>query len=178
MELAYAEGTLQEHLRYTAAHGWAATEISETYVSFPDELKFDLIKRCVDDGLEVFYEWGLKHPAEPLEPEPAAEDVRRYVHAGVTIAIIEEGEIDLLIGKDGRGPHGNRLKKFFELVGPEHLMVECGNLQQVGWFMREMGTVINIGNLNLDQTIEIEPLRRGIGRAVDYAIYRPYLGEI
>lgn len=50
-------------------------------------------------------------------------------------------------------------------------MVECGNLKQVGWFMREMGTVINIGNINIDQAIEIEPLRYGIGRAVDYCIY-------
>ena len=30
LELAYAEDTLEEHLRYTVAHGWDATEISET----------------------------------------------------------------------------------------------------------------------------------------------------
>ena len=43
--------------------------------------------------------------------------------------------------------------------------------------MREMGPVINIGNLNYDQVSEIEPLRYGIGRAVDYAIYDPYLNQ-
>lgn len=177
LELAYVQGTLEEHLAYTKAHGWEATEISETYVTFPEQEKFELIKRCADDGLEVFYEWGLKRPKKPLDPEEAADDIRGYLDAGVTIAIIEEGEIDLLIGKDGQGDKGDRLKKLFDLVGPENLMVECGAVKQVGWFMLEMGTVINIGNLNFDQAIEIEPLRRGIGRAVDYAIYQPFLNK-
>jgi phosphosulfolactate synthase len=176
-ELAYVRGTLEEHLAYTKEHGWEATEISETYVTYPDDIKSELIKRCADDGLEVFYEWGLKHPKEPLDPKDAAKDIRGYLDAGVTIAIIEEGEIDMLIGKDGQGENGGRLRELFDLVGPENLMVECGAVQQVGWFMREMGTVINIGNLNCDQAIEIEPLRRGIGRPVDYAIYRPYLDK-
>jgi len=177
LELAYVQGTLDAHLAYTKAHGWEATEISETYVTIPEQEKFELIKRCAGDGLEVFYEWGLKRPVKPLDPEEAAADIRGYLDAGVAIAIIEEGEIDLLIGKDGQGDKGDRLKKLFDLVGPENLMVECGAMGQVGWFMLEMGTVINIGNLNFDQAIEIEPLRRGIGRAVDYSIYRPYLDK-
>ena len=172
-ELAYAQGTLEEHLAYTKDHGWEATEISETYIKFPEALKIDLIKRCVDDGLEVFYEWGLKMPTEPLE----AEDINRYLAAGVTVAILEEGEVDMLIGRDAKGPHPERLKKLFELVGPANLMVETNEAAQIGWFMREMGTVINIGNLNHDQVIHIEPLRYGIGRAVDYAIYDPYLDK-
>jgi phosphosulfolactate synthase len=174
-ELAYAQGTIEEHLAYTKDHGWEATEISETYIKFPEALKIDLIKRCADDGLEVFYEWGLKTPKKPLLPEEAAEDIQRYLDAGVSIAILEEGEVDMLIGKDGEGDHPDTLKKLFDLVGPENLMVETTVLKQIGWFMREMGTVINLGNLNYDQVIDIEPLRYGIGRAVDYAIYDPYL---
>jgi hypothetical protein len=43
--------------------------------------------------------------------------------------------------------------------------------------MLEMGTMINLGNLEPNDAIEIEPLRRGIGRAVDNAIYGPYLNN-
>ncbi len=176
-ELAYAQGTLEEHLTYTKDHGWEATEISETYITFPEDLKIDLIKRCADDGLEVFYEWGLKSPTKPLMPEEAAEEICRYLEAGVTVAILEEGEVDMLIGRNGAGDYPDRLKRLFELVGPENLMVESNELKQIGWFMREMGTMINIGNLNYDQVADIEPLRYGIGRAVDYAIYDPYLNQ-
>ena len=176
-ELAYAQGTLEEHLAYTKEHGWEATEISETYITFPESLKMDLIKRCADDGLEVFYEWGLKSPGKPLVPEDAAEDICRYLEAGVSVAILEEGEINMLIGQHGDGEHPDRLKKLFELVRPENHMVETNDLKQIGWFMREMGTVLNIGNLNFNQVGDIEPLRRGIGRAVDYAIYDPYLDQ-
>jgi len=174
-ELAYVQGTLDDHIAYTKALGWEATEISETYITYPEEIKRELIARSAKAGLEVFYEWGLKHPTQPLSPEAAAENIQGYLDMGVSIAIIEEGEIDMLIGKDGKGKHSNKLKRLFDLVGPENLMVECGALAQVSWFMREMGATINLGNLNYDQTIEIEPLRRGIGRAVDYAIYQPYL---
>ncbi len=177
LELAYAQGTLEEHLAYTKRHGWEATEISETYIIFPDDVKLDLIKRCADDGLEVFYEWGLKKPTSPLVPEEAAEEISRYVEAGVTVVIIEEGEVDLLIGEDGKGDHPERLKKLFEMVGPEKLMVETNRTEQIGWFMREMGTTINIGNLKHDRVAEIEPLRYGIGREVDYPIYDPYLPD-
>ena len=176
-ELAYVQGTLEEHLAYTKKHGWEVIEISETYVTYDEEKKLDLIKRCADDGLEVIYEWGLKHPEKPLEPEEAAEDIQRYLEAGVTIAMVEEGEIDMLIGKDGEGERGDTLKKLFEIVGPENLMVECGTMKQVGWFMLEMGTVINLANLELDAVIDIEPLRRGIGRIVDNVIYKPYLNK-
>jgi phosphosulfolactate synthase len=175
-ELAYAQGRIEEHLDYTKAMGWQATEISETYIEFPFSVKQELIKRSRDAGIEVFYEWGLKHPLEALDPIKSAQDIKRYLELGVQIAIIEEGEIDMLIGKDGLGDHGDRVKHLFDLIGPEHLMVECGSMKQVGWFMRELGSVINIGNIALDQVIEIEPLRYGIGRAVDYCIYDRYLG--
>jgi phosphosulfolactate synthase len=176
-EFASVQGKLEEHLSYTKELGWDAIEISETYVTYEPAQKLDLIKRCADDGLEVIYEWGLKKPSKPLDPADAAEDIKRYLDAGVHIAIVEEGEIDMLIGKDGDGPHGDRLKELFDRVGPEHLMVECGTIKQTAWFMLEMGTVINIGNVELDDIKDIEPLRRGIGRPVDNAIYRPYLDK-
>jgi phosphosulfolactate synthase len=116
-ELAYAQGTLEEHLTYTKDHGWEATEISETYITFPEDLKIDLIKRCAGDGLEVFYEWGLKSPTKPLMPEEAAEDICRYLDAGVSVAILEEGEVNMLIGSDGEGDYPDRLKKTLRTGG-------------------------------------------------------------
>lgn len=47
--------------------------------------------------------------------------------------------------------------------------MEANDLKQIGRFMREMGTVNNIGNLNYNQVADFEPLRGRIGRAVDYA---------
>ena len=176
-EFAYVQGKLDEHFAYAKKHGWEAIEISETYITYDEDQKLDMFRRCADDGFEVIYEWGLKLPEKPLDPEEAAGDIKRYLDAGVTIAMIEEGEIDILIGKDGQGAHGETLKELFDLVGPESLMVECGTMKQVGGFMLEMGTVINLGNIEFDAVIDIEPLRRGIGRIVDNAIYGPYLNK-
>lgn len=177
LELAYLQGVLEAHLDYTKDHGWQAIEISETYVQLPETLKLQLIERYASEGLEVFYEWGEKTPSQPLDPDAAAADIERYLGAGVSVAILEQGEIDLLVGQDGRALHADRLKALFERVGPERLMIESTSQAQLGWFMREMGTAVNVGNVALDQAAEIEALRRGIGRAVDYAIYDPWLAD-
>ena len=82
-ELALVQGTIEEHMTYAKEMGWDAIEFSETYVTFQYDQKIDMIKRCADEGLEVIYEWGLKRPAEPLNPETAAEDILKYIEAGV-----------------------------------------------------------------------------------------------
>lgn len=123
----------------------------------------------------MVYEWGHKHPTEPLDPDAAAWDIARFVDAGASIFVLEEGEVDLLIGKDGNGPHADRLKTLIENIGIERVMVEAAETEQLAWLLINYGAGINIGNVEYDQVINLESLRHGIGRAVDYFIYKPYL---
>ncbi|MEQ8195227.1 MAG: phosphosulfolactate synthase [Rhodospirillales bacterium] len=176
-ELAWAQGRWDQVLAYALNHGWGAFEVSNTYVPFSEAQMIDMVKRVSAEGLEVFYEWGKKHPAEPLDPDAAAADIKRFLDAGASVVVLEEGEVDLLIGKDGQGEHADRLIALFEKVGLEHLMIEAGNIKQMAWLMTRFGPTISIGNLKSEQVIDVEPLRRGIGRLVDNFIYEPYLGK-
>ncbi|MEX2452055.1 MAG: phosphosulfolactate synthase [Rhodospirillales bacterium] len=175
-ELAWAQGTWEQALAYALEHGWSAFEVSNTYVPFSEAQMIDMVKRVSAEGLEAFFEWGKKHPSEPLDPDAAASDIERFLEAGAAVVVLEEGEVDLLIGKDGHGEHADRLIALFEKVGLEHLMIEAGTVKQMAWLMTRFGPTINIGNLKSEQVIDVEPLRRGIGRLVDNFIYKPYLG--
>lgn len=177
-ELAWVQGHWEDLIAYAKKHGWSAFEVSATYVPFTVEQRIDLIREIAGAGFEAFYEWGLKHPAEPLDPDAAATDIARFIEAGAAVIVIEEGEIDMLIGKDGSGAHADRLTALIETIGLERIMVEAGNARQLAWLLSRYGADINIGNVHYGAVIELEPLRRGIGRAVENRIYKPYLEKL
>lgn len=126
-------------------------------------------------GLEVIYEWGLKHPDKPLDPNKAAEEINRFLDAGVCFVILEEGEVALLIGKDGNGPYPDRLATLFDKVGMGNIMVEATEMKQLAWLLKKFGPEVCIGNLSFAQLTDVEPLRNGIGRLVDFKAYDKYL---
>ena len=177
-ELCWVQGHWNELIAYAKKHGWNAFEISATYVPFTIDQRIELIKEVSGEGFEVFYEWGLKHPTKPLDPEEAADDIAQFLDAGASVIVIEEGEVDMLIGKDGTGEHADRLTQLIHTVGIERLMVEAGETKQLAWLLMHYGTDINIGNIHYDQAIDLEPLRRGIGRAVENFIYNRYLEKL
>lgn len=176
-EMAWFQGKWDMLVDYAATNGWDTFEISASYAPLSDSDKMSMIERCQERGLDVVYEWGLKKPAEPLDPEEAAQDIERMLSAGVRFVIVEEGEIDLLIGKDGAGPHGDRLSALLDLLGLDRVMMEATDMKQLAWLLKTFGPDVSIGNLSFDQVMDLEPLRHGIGRLVDFNSYDKYLGD-
>ena len=74
--------------------------------------------------------------------------------------------------------HGDRLISFFEKVGIENIMLEAIHMGQLSWLLKNFGTTVNIGpNIKFDQVLSLEPMRRGIGRTVDYFHYDKYFKD-
>lgn len=177
-ELAWLQGDWDKLAAEGRKFGWDAFEISETYVNFTDDEKSRMVKHCVDVGYEVIYEWGLKHPTVPLDPNHAADEVLKILEEDVRLIILEEGEVDMLLGKDGSAPHGDRLTSFFEKVGIENVMLEATHMEQLSWLLKNFGTTVNIGpNISFEQLMTLETMRRGIGRNVDYFHYDKWLKQ-
>ena len=177
-ELAWLQGNWEKLTEEGRKFGWDVFEISETYVNLTDKEKAYMVTHCADMGYEVIYEWGLKHPTVPLDPNQAADDVLKLLEQNIQFIILEEGEVDMLLGKDGSAPHGDRLASFFEKVGIENIMVEAVQLRQLSWLMKNFGASVNIGpNTSFEQLMSLEPMRRGIGRGVDYVHYDKFLNK-
>ena len=174
-EMAWFQGKWEQLCAYAKEKGWDTFEISATYAPLTEDEKSRMIKHCRSLELDVIYEWGLKHPTEPLDPDKAARDIEGVLAQGVRLVIVEEGEIDLLIGLDGGGAHAGRLEALFKKVGMENIMVEATRMTQLAWLIKTFGPELCIGNLSFEQLTDIEPLRNGIGRLVGFPAYDPYM---
>ncbi len=173
-EMAWYQGKWETLCDYCKKHGWDTFEVSATYAPLTMEEKDRMIKHCLGMGFEVIYEWGLKHPEQPLDPNVAADEINHFLDLGVRLVILEEGEIDLLIGKDGSGAYADRLADLFDKVGLGNVMVEATEMGQLAWLLKTFGPDVCIGNLSFEQLTNIEPLRNGIGRLVDFKAYDKY----
>lgn len=175
-ELAWFQGIWEKLAEKTKEYGWDALEISATYAPFTDDDMIRMAKYAANLGLEVIYEWGVKKPKKPLNPDKAADQIKRLLDQDVKLVILEQGEIDMLLGIDEIGPNAKLMDQLFEKVGMENIMVEAIRHNHIVWLLKNYGPVVNIGpNLKFDQVMLLEPMRRGIGRDVDYLHYTQLL---
>ena len=175
-ELAYLQGQWDRAAEYLNEVGCNAFELSENYVTFSPEEKERMIKRLAAANVDVLYEWGRKTPSRPLDPEHVAGEFQRVLDLGVGKVILEENEVNAILGPDGGGPEASRLDRLFERVGMEPLIVEATRPAQQYWLLKNYGTTINLGaNLRLEDIPLLEAHRRGLGLKVDWFAVDPWL---
>jgi len=175
-EIAYLQGVIDQAFEYAAEMGFDAAEISDNLVPITMEQKIDFVKRCGSKGLEVFFEWGKKYPEKPLVVEEAAEEIMSLIDAGVSRVIVEESEIDQLLGKKCEKKEAERLFQLFDKVGIDKLVLEISTQEQEVWLLQNFGRDINLGpNIAPDEVVWLEAMRRGLGRKVNYSALDKWL---
>jgi phosphosulfolactate synthase len=168
-ELAFLQGKWDQALDYLVEIGLTAFELSENYVTFEPRVKARMLKRLTDAGLIILYEWGRKKPEHPFDPGQTADDIRLVLDSGARYVILEEGEIDAVLGVDGSSPEAHRLRKLFDLVGFREIIRETTRPRQQAWLLRNFGINVNLGpNLLLDEVFWLESNRRGLSRTVEF----------
>lgn len=168
-EMAFLQDKWDTALKYAIDCGITGMEISENYTVYSEEEKMGLIHDLRDNGIHCFFEWGVKKPSKPLDPEVAAKDIKRLLSEGVNHVIVEEGEIDMLLGVDGESENAHLLVELIDGVGIENMMIEAIHSKQQAWLLKNYGTTVNIGpNVLSHEVLWLESNRRGMGRGVDY----------
>lgn len=144
-------------------------EISENYVTLTDGERAAFIERFQKEGLEVIYEFGRKNPEEPMDLDRLEEIVVSALDSGVGHVILEQSEIDLA-AKDAP----ERLSEIAERNWFAQILIEADpyrfpkqHVDLIGQFGRE----VNLANVAPGQVFRLEGLRRGVGRAVNYAMF-------
>lgn len=172
-EAAYLQGEVDQAIAYASRLGVRTVEMSDNIITISIEDKLDFVRRYIDAGIEVLYEWGKKYPTEPLKPAQAADEIGRLLALGVSRVILEEAEISVLFkSESGRSV----LKELAGAVGMEHVIFETANTEQQVWLIHELGPDVNLGpNVALEEVLWLEPTRRGLGRASGYTALTSYL---
>lgn len=166
MEIAYLQGRLAAFYAGVKSLGLHAIEISENYLALTPAERRRLIAETRDRGLDVFFEFGSKHPARPRGAEETIEAIAPLVDAGARHVIIEQAEIDLWRAHDPEA-----LRAVSRAIGAHHLLWEMDpNLFPANpvWLLERLGPAVNLGNVHPDQLLRIEEFRRGLGRAIGF----------
>ena len=98
--------------------------------------------------------------------------IRGAMNAGAQHVILEQSELDLLEesspGEFARLPEQSWFP-YTLIEGDPYRFPE-----QHGEIIRQFGAEVNLATIAARQCYRLEGLRRGIGRAVDYAMFREY----
>ena len=167
-EVAYSQGRAYEFFDKVRELGFSTVEISDDVIpGIPDKEREKLIAYARNAGLEVLTEIGRKFPDQPFDLARSVETIERDLAMGVRKVTIEKGEI--AISKDA----GSRLiHQIVERVGIKNVFLEPGpggwpELHK--WVLDDFGSDVNLGNIELDELLRVEAMRRGLDRLVEFS---------
>ena len=167
-EYAYRRNEIDLYCDHILKIGFNAVEISENYISLKEDERLNYIDRFQTLGLSVIYEIGRKNPEQPLCVSDIEEFVATLTNRGVDHLILEQSEIDLAISHNPDQLKAIAVEPWFERI-----LIEADPYRfpkQHVELLNDFGSDVNLANIAPGQALRLEGLRRGIGRAVDYAL--------
>ncbi|UHQ96372.1 phosphosulfolactate synthase [Natrinema halophilum] len=175
LEAAVADGQEAEFFEAVTAAGCPGVEVSSTAIDMTIEKKTDLIADAARNGLHVHAEIGKKASetdGESLKSDAVIDEMTACLDAGADIVIYEMEEVESAIsGRNESVDDGyvEKIHTILDTVGKEKVLFEVplGSFAEVmevsGWFVENIGTDVNLGNVNPNHVLLIEQQRRGIG---------------
>ncbi|MBC7779325.1 MAG: phosphosulfolactate synthase [Proteobacteria bacterium] len=145
-----------------------ALEISENYVSLTPVERARAIDRFQKRGLQIKYEFGRKNPTDPLSLDELGAVVDAVGRQGIEHVIVEQSDFDMLLAA-----RADAIDRLQEQPWFERLIIEADPYRfpkQHAELVQTFGAEVNLANITPGQVLRLEGFRRGIGRAVDYAI--------
>ncbi len=168
-EWAHRQGALADLPALLREKGIGGLEVSENYIRMDPAERDGHIARFHEAGFEVIYEFGRKTPDAPLSVQHLADIVGDVRAAGAAHVIVEQSEIDLAAADDpailSRLAQQDWFAGVFVEMDPYRFPGQAAEVIQ------SLGAQVNLANIAPGQALRLEGLRRGIGRAVDYAMF-------
>ena len=171
-EYAYLKDQIDDMLDHVERLGVPALEISENYVTFETDQRHDYIAHATQRGFQVIWEFGRKNPEAPFDLDEVGGMIQGAMDAGAHHVILEQSELDVL---EEASP--DEFAKLSDQSWFPHALIEGDPYrfpEQHGKIIKQFGAEVNLANIAAGQCYRLEGLRRGIGRAVEYAMFREY----
>lgn len=165
-ELANNAGKIDEFFAEADRLGFNAVEISDGSTVIPDDDRRDFISQAKDLGFFTLSEIGKKNPEKDHEytTEKRIELINNDFKSGSDLVIIEGRESGKNIGiyDDKGNVRLDDLKQISDNVDNKKIMWEAPNKNQQIELILNLGNDVNIGNVNTNDVISLETLRRGL----------------
>lgn len=165
LELAYARDEVARFFTELEELGFTSVEVSNGTVDIPLPAKLDLIKRARDRGFNVLSEVGKKTLAADLRMgfDERVTAVCRELQAGSEKVILEARESGSLgIFEPGGEVREDLVAALVGRLPVDRLLFEAPRKDQQVWLIRRFGPGVHLGNIQPDDVLSLETLRRGL----------------
>lgn len=137
-------------------------EVSDGSIVIPHDKKCDLISKLAKDRL-VLSEVGSKEEGIIIHPAKWISMMNKELQAGSWKVIAEARESGTVgIYRANGSAHTLLINKILAKVKREDILWEAPHKNQQVWFIKLLGSNVNLGNIGPDDVIPLETLRLGL----------------
>jgi phosphosulfolactate synthase len=162
-EIAAHQGRVKDYLTWLHQIGVRHVEVSNGALGMPTEDKQRYIREFTAEGFTVLSEVGSKDPSQAVVASDWADEMLADLGHGATLVIAEGRESGTVGLYDAAGQPDRRLVG--ELAGRvpvDRVLFEAPRKDQQAWFIRELGSNVNLGNIPPNDVLTLETLRTGL----------------
>jgi len=137
-------------------------EISSGSLDLTDELKLNLIRKYSKNYI-VLSEVGSKDPSKEMAPYKWVECIQNELQAGSWKVITESREGgNVGVFRSGGEVRDGLVDEILHSIPYENLIFEAPKKEQQVFFIKLLGTNVNLGNIATQDVIGLETLRLGL----------------
>ncbi|MEL7530315.1 MAG: phosphosulfolactate synthase [Bacteroidota bacterium] len=162
LEAFYIRGQMDDYKRILEKYGATHLEVSDGSIDFKGDDKCELIAE-LSKNYTVLSEVGSKDPTKVLRPSQWMDMMQTELDAGswkVIAEARESGTVGMFHGDSSI--RGDLIGEILEVIPPEKVLWEAPQKNQQVWFIKLLGTNVNLGNIAPAAAIPLETLRLGL----------------
>lgn len=166
-ESAFCKNKVEEYINTCRDLGFTAIEISDGTVEVPQKTRFNSIKIAKKIGLKVFTEVGNKDPSLQASAQTIAKAIIKDRQEGADFVIMEGRESGKRVGIFNdvgkiRSEYFDKLEDLLDDNVFRSIIWEAPLSEQQIFLLKRIGADANLGNINPDDVLGLETLRRGL----------------
>jgi phosphosulfolactate synthase len=162
LEIAWSQGRVEECLRWAEDAGVPLVEVSRGVMPMPPADKARLIARAAG-AFTVLAEVGRKEPGGQLELGEWKSEVESDLAAGAWLVVTEGRESGTVGTYDASGAVIEEVvDAVVGVAGHERILFEAPRRDQQAWCINRFGPEVNLGNVALEDVVNVEALRLGL----------------
>lgn len=161
-EIFLVRGRYNEYKKFLEQYNMELTEVSDGSLVIPHEKKLDFI-RDLNQHMTVLSEVGSKIAGVEIPTDEWVKMIQQELEAGSWKVITEARESGTIgiFNKDGSA-NNELIEEIIQHINPHDVLWEAPNKKQQTWFIKLLGSDVNLGNIATDSVIPLETLRLGL----------------
>lgn len=163
LELFWVRGQFEDYVSILKEYNMEYVEVSDGSVDMDTKDKCVLIERLCKEGFKVLSEVGSKSPNKIIPPYIWVEMMNRELEAGSWKVIAEARESGTSGTFLSSGEVRSELiEEILHDIPSSNILWEAPQKSQQAWFIKLLGSDVNLGNIAPAEALPLETLRLGL----------------